>query len=108
MKTITFFLTALFLVSALMVRAEEKDTLASVKYDFDISEYFELIHEQTWIETPETKSVIIYDVHGKVRRQMELSEDIETSTPAIIRPVFDKSHFLTQINGVSYYLFDAN
>ena len=108
MKTIIYFSVVVFIMSAENVKADEKDTKSSYDYEFMISEYLETLNYYEKLETQTVNKVIIYNSDGNVTRQIEITEDIEISTPAILKPIINTSDFLTCINGVSYYICNKN
>ena len=108
MKTIIYFSVVIFIMSAENVKADEKDTKSSYDYEFMISEYLETLNYYEKLETQTMNKVIIYNSDGNVTRQIEITEDIEISTPAILKPIINTSDFLTCINGVSYYICNKN
>jgi hypothetical protein len=108
MKTIIYFFVAIFFMSAETINADEKETGSSNDFNFIDSEYLEAEEYYENLENQTVDKVIIYDTDGNVTRQIQLTEDIELSTPAILKPLICTSDFLTRINGVSYYMFNKN
>jgi len=95
-------------MSAESVKADEKDITASYDSEYMISEYLETMNYYEKLETQTATMVIIYNSDGNITRQVQITEDIEISTPAILKPVINNSDFLTCINGVSYYICNKN
>jgi len=108
MKVIICFFVAIFFMSAETVKADEKESNSSNDYEFIISDYLETENYYEKLEDQTANTVIIYDSNGNVTRQIELTEDIKISTPAILKPIICTSDFLTCINGVSYYTCNKN
>ena len=108
MKTIMCFFIAVFILSAENVKADEKDMTSSYDYEFMISDYLETMNYYEKLESQTVNMVIIYNSDGNVTRQIEITEDIEISTPAILKPIINSSEFITCINGVSYYICNKN
>ncbi len=108
MKVIIYFFIGVFLMSAEKVRADEKETEASNDFNYLVSEFLEAEDYYKNLECQTINTVIIYDNDGNVTRQIQLYEDIEHNTPAILKPLISTSDFLTSINGVSYYICNKN
>ena len=66
------------------IKADEKETQSSNDFNFIVSEYLETEDYYENLENQTINKVIIYDADGNVTRQIELNEDIELSTPAIL------------------------
>ena len=90
------------------LNADEKETESLRDFNFIVSEYLETEDYYENLENQTINKVIIFDADGNVTRQIEVYEDIELSTPAILKPLICTSEFLTRINGVSYYLCNKN
>jgi len=108
MKAIIYIFVTIFFMPAETIKADEKETQSSNDFNFIVSEYLETEDYYENLENQTINKVIIYDADGNVTRQIELNEDIELSTPAILKPLICTSDFLTRINGVSYYLCNKN
>jgi len=108
MKAIIYIFIAIFFMSAERVQADDKGTELSNDFSFIIDEYLEIEDYYKNLEKQIINKVIIYDADGSVTRQIEVTEDIDLFTPAILKPLICTSDFLTSINGVSYYLCNKN
>jgi len=71
-----------------------------------VNEYFENENEFMFDRQENVIQVIISDLKGNVIRQVELKGNVlEKNSWKNLRPMIDKSAFLTEIGGILYFLY---
>jgi hypothetical protein len=84
--------------------ADDKGLNSIEEYEIVLNNYLEIEKDIGSFDFLTVKQVVIYDCKGNITRQIDIKEDIEVTTPAILKPMICNSEFLTKIDGVYYYM----
>jgi len=108
MKTLIFiFSIAIYLFPA-NTQGNDHDLYTLADHEILINQYLAEESQYTDDVLGDLIQVILIDFDGNVIRQFEMEEGIEFNTPKILWPIIDKAHFLTEIHGIYYYLYQKN
>jgi len=106
MNNLTFIFLVLILAQTTVVLGNDKGSNSAKDYEVIIKDYLEKEKNMESLVFPPLNQIVIYDSAGNITRQIEIEEAIDLATPAILKPVINKAEFLTEINGVYYYICD--
>ena len=104
MKTLIYIFLVTLLLPVHQLSADDKGPLTAEDYEIMINNYIETSEIIEYTEFATTSQVIIYDSMGNITRQIDINEDLEFTTPAILKPVICNAEFLTKIDGNYYYM----
>lgn len=108
MKALVYIFIVLSSWTIQRVHADDSGLGKKEKVDALVREYLESEPDLYADDSSTPVQIIIYDVKGNIRRQVETYRDIEFDTPSILRPVLRNADFITKIEGVYYYLYVAD
>ena len=103
MKTLVYTFLVFAFLSGNPVSANDEGFDSTDEYEFVYNNLLEIEKNAISIGISTMKQVIIYDSKGNIMRQIEIKEDPEIMTPAILKPLICNAEFLTKIDGTYYY-----
>lgn len=106
MRLLSFISLVLLMISHGNAQGNDHSLNLCADHESLVNDYFENENQFKVDREDNVIQVIIADLEGNIIRQMELKGNVlEKNSWKNLRPMIDKSAFLTEIGGILYFLY---